>query len=157
MAENRVLRMLELSVVPVRSKYQVEDTKGRLLYTIKRKWRKYAILDANDYELYVLADPTEDEYRILLNNKRKASLRCLSKFVHPKLELSANGKKLIFATEDRMHYTITTENGEERGEFEVVTVAKDEYRFDLKIAQVDFDDYVPLIPLAAINSITPVS
>ena len=157
MPDTNNLHILELSVVPVRSKYQVEDAKGRLLYTIKRKWRKYAILDANEYELYVLTDPTEDEYRILLNNKRKASVRCLSKFVHPKMELSIGKKKLIFATEDRVHYTITNEAGEERGGFEVVSVGKDEYRFDLQIAQADFDDYVPLIPLAAVNSITPVA
>ena len=157
MPETKDLHLLELSVVPVRNKYQVEDSKGRLLYTIKRKWRKYAILDANDYELYELADPTEDEYRILLNNKRKASVRCLSKFVHPKMELTVGKRKLVFATEDRMHYTITDENGEERGGFEVVSVGKDEFRFDLQIAQADFDDYVPLIPLAAVHSITPVS
>lgn len=151
--------MLELNIVPVRKQYQVEDKKQRTIYTIKRKWGKYAISDANGYELYVLADSKdnyEPEYSILLNNKRKGSVRCVSKFVHPRLELKADGLKLTLATEDHMHYTITNDRNEERGSFTVIPVSGG-FRFELQIEQVDFDDYIPLVPLAAIQAIAPIT
>ncbi len=151
--------MLELNIVPVRKQYQVEDKKQRVIYTIKRKWGKYAISDANGYELYVLADPKdsyEPEFSILLNNKRKGSVRCVSKFVHPKLVLKADDIKLTLATEDHMHYTITNDDNEERGTLTVVPVSNG-FRFELQIEQVDFDDYIPLVPLAAIQAIAPIA
>ena len=151
--------MLELNIVPVKKQYQVEDKKQRTLYTIKRKWGKYAISDTNGYELYVLADPKdsyEPEFSILLNNKRKGSVRCVSKFVHPKLVLKTDDIKLNLATEDHMHYTLTNDNDEERGTLTVIPVSGG-YRFEMTIEQEDFDDYLPLVPLAAIQAIAPIS
>lgn len=153
--------MLELTIMMNRGKYLVTDDKKRTIYSIKRKLRgEYVIRDANKYELYELSEgQTMDRhmfYYILLNGKRKATLRCISKFLEPRMELDMDGEILTIRADspDKLSYTFV-KNKKELGNLKILPIARGEYKYELKLEMEIFDDYIPLIPLAVVESIPP--
>lgn len=153
--------MLELTIMMNRGKYLVTDDKKRTIYSIKRKLRgEYVIRDVNKYELYELSEgQTMDRhmfYYILLNGKRKATLRCISKFLEPRMELDMDGEILTIRADspDKLSYTFV-KNKKELGKLKIMSIARGEYKYELKLEMEIFDDYIPLIPLAVVESIPP--
>lgn len=153
--------MLELTIMMNRGKYLVTDDKKRTIYSIKRKLRgEYVIRDVNKYELYELSEgQTMDRhmfYYILLNGKRKATLRCISKFLEPRMELDMDGEILTIRADspDKLSYTFV-KNKKELGNLKILPIARGEYKYELKLEMEIFDDYIPLIPLAVVESIPP--
>lgn len=153
--------MLELTIMMNRGKYLVTDDKKRTIYSIKRKLRgEYVIRDVNKYELYELSEgQTMDRhmfYYILLNGKRKATLRCISKFLEPRMELDMDGEILTIRADspDKLSYTFV-KNKKELGQLKIMPIARGEYKYELKLEMEIFDDYIPLIPLAVVESIPP--
>lgn len=153
--------MLELTIMMNRGKYLVTDDKKRTIYSIKRKLRgEYVIRDVNKYELYELSEgQTMDRhmfYYILLNGKRKATLRCISKFLEPRMELDMDGEILTIRADspDKLSYTFV-KNKKELGNLKIMPIARGEYKYELKLEMEIFDDYIPLIPLAVVESIPP--
>ncbi|MBR3679880.1 MAG: hypothetical protein IKL87_06725 [Oscillospiraceae bacterium] len=153
--------MLELTIMMNRGKYLVTDDKKRTIYSIKRKLRgEYVIRDVNKYELYELSEgQTMDRhmfYYILLNGKRKATLRCISKFLEPRMELDMDGEILTIRADspDKLSYTFV-KNKKELGNLKIMPIARGEYKYELKLEMEIFDDFIPLIPLAVVESIPP--
>lgn len=95
-------------------------------------------------------------YYILLNGKRKATLRCISKFLEPRMELDMDGEILTIRADspDKLSYTFV-KNKKELGKLKIMSIARGEYKYELKLEMEIFDDYIPLIPLAVVESIPP--
>ncbi len=150
--------MINLTIFPQHNKFLVTDQNNRTLYTIKRKWRGgYAILDQNHYELYVLSPGTQDRhpvYQIQLNGKKCGEYRCKSKFLEPSMLLELDSKTMQLRTDDGLSYTILVKK-QPCGTITVVPLARGEYKFELQIEDAEFDDYIPLLPLAAVECIAP--
>lgn len=155
--------MLRLMITPTHGKYVVTDEKNHTMYTIKKKLRgTYIIRDENKYDLYELSLGSEDRhpvYQILLNDKPAAELRCVSRFVDPRMELESGDILIVIRTDDPNHlrYHITDHLRNEVGRMEVITLPKGEYRFDIRIEEAFFDDYIPLMPIATVECIKPQS
>ncbi|MCQ2433776.1 MAG: hypothetical protein MJ062_00870 [Oscillospiraceae bacterium] len=154
--------MLELTIMMNHGKYLVTDSKKRTLYSIKKKLRgEYVIRDASKYELYELSEgQTMDRhmfYYILLNGKRKATLRCVSKFLEPRMELEEEDGSILTIraeTPDKLSYTFVKDK-KEYGTLKIHMLSRTEYKFVINIDVEIFDDYLPLIPFAVIESIPP--
>lgn len=151
--------MLEFTIFQQRSKYLVSDIDHNIVYTLKKKWRGgWAIIDRNGYELYVLSEPTVERhpvYKLMLNGKPCGQYRCRSKFLEPTMELTFGDKVMLFRTDDGIHYTILT-GGKACGTVTNVPLQRsDEYQFELKIAADEFEDFLPLLPMASLACIAP--
>ncbi len=151
--------MLEFTIYPQHNKYLVTDADNNTVYTLKRKWRGgWAILDRNRYELYVLSEPTAERhpvYKLMLNGQPCGQYRCRSKFLEPAMELTFRDKVMLFRTDDGIHYTILV-GGKACGTVVNVPLQRsDEYKFELKIEPSEFDDYIPLLPMASLACIAP--
>lgn len=151
--------MLEFTIFPQHNKYLVTDADNNVVYTLKKKWRGgWAILDRNRYELYVLGEGSQERhpvYPLLLNGKPCGQYRCRSKFLEPAMELTFGGKTMLFRTDDGIAYTILV-GGKTCGTVTNVPLQKGgEYKFELKIEQSEFDDYIPLLPMASLECIAP--
>ena len=119
----------------------------------------YVIRDANKYELYVLTDGTQERhpvYQILLNNEPKAVVRCRSKFLEPRMELEFGGKIIVFraAEPNNQRYTILCKENE-IGRLDVLPQPKGEYKFEMRVEETQFEDFLPLVPLATVECIAP--
>ena len=149
--------MLELTMMMSHGKYVVVDDKQRTLYSIKKKLRgELVIRDASKYELYELSEgQTMDRhmfYYILLNGKRKATLRCVSKFLEPRMELEGEDGSILTIradTPDKLSYTFV------KNKLKIHPLSRTEYKFMISVEMEIFDDYLPLIPFAVIESIPP--
>ncbi len=151
--------MLEFTIYPQHNKFLVDDADNNTVYTIKKKWRGgWAIIDRNRYELYVLSEPTAERhpvYKLMLNGKPCGQYRCRSKFLEPAMELTFRDKVMLFRTDDGIHYTILV-GGKACGTVTNVPLQRgDEYKFELKIAASEFDDFLPLLPMASLACIAP--
>lgn len=151
--------MLEYTIFPQHNKFLVTDADNQTVYTLKKKWRGgWTILDRNRYELYVLGEGSQERhpvYPLLLNGKPCGQYRCRSKFLEPAMELTFGEKKLLFRTDDGLHYTILA-GGKPCGTITNVPLQKGgEYKFELQIEQGEFDDYIPLLPMASLECIDP--
>lgn len=154
--------MFELTMMMSHGKYVVVDDKQRTLYSIKKKLRgELVIRDASKYELYELSEgQTMDRhmfYYILLNGKRKATLRCVSKFLEPRMELEGEDGSILTIradTPDKLSYTFV-KNKQEYGKLKIHPLSRTEYKFMISVEMEIFDDYLPLIPFAVIESIPP--
>lgn len=155
--------MLQFTIMPGRGGYQVilnRDGKTRTMYTIKKKpFGGFVIRDVHKYSLYTLSEPSEEPhpvYHILLNDRPKGEIRCRSKFLEPCMELEMADQLLSFAAQDerRLRYSILHEKTK-IGKLEVIPLKGGEYKFELKVEESFFDDYLPLVPLATVESIQP--
>ncbi len=153
--------MLEFTIFQQRHKYLVNDADQSTVYTLKKKWRGgWAIIDRNGYELYVLSEPTAERhpvYQLMLNGKPCGQYRCRSKFLEPAMELTFRDKVMLFRTDDGIHYTILV-GGKACGTVTNIPLQRgDEYQFELKIEASEFEDFLPLLPMASLECIAPKS
>ncbi|MGN0648147.1 MAG: hypothetical protein ACI4J3_05905 [Oscillospiraceae bacterium] len=153
--------MLEFTIFQQRHKYLVNDADQNTVYTLKKKWRGgWAIIDRNGYELYVLSEPTAERhpvYQLMLNGKPCGQYRCRSKFLEPAMELTFRDKVMLFRTDDGIHYTILV-GGKACGTVTNIPLQRgDEYQFELKIEASEFEDFLPLLPMASLECIAPKS
>ncbi|MDE5584490.1 MAG: hypothetical protein K2J08_12400 [Ruminococcus sp.] len=140
---------MELVVLTKGNKYVIEDQKGRLLYTVKKKGfnsTKYVLLDTSNYNLYTLLQTGEDRkpsFAIVLNDATFMTIECKSLFLDP--TIVCNGEKTTFtlASKDRREFNILLDK-EKKGCINTRTSVSGDLQYDIVIEDKIFDDYIPL-------------
>lgn len=141
---------MEMLVIPKNngSKYVIQDKKGRVLYTVKKKGfgGRYNLLDASDYNLYTLLQTDEGRkpvFSIILNDAKFLTLTIKSLFLDP--TITGEGKDMNFSIEskDRKAFRIM-KNGVQVGDIKTTAMLSGDLQYEIEIENVAFDDYIPL-------------
>lgn len=143
---------MELIVAPKGSKFLVQDTKGRLLYNIKKKGfgQRYILLDVSDYHLYSLLQLDEGKkpmYRIILNDETFLTMTCKSMFLDPTIECEGKDMNFVLASKDRKEFTII-KNDSAVGMIKTLMMPTGDLKYEIEIENTAFDDYIPLFAIA---------
>ncbi len=143
---------MELLVTPKGNKYNVEDKKQRLLYSVKKKGfgQRYNLLDASSYVLYTLLQTGEDRkpaFSIILNDSVFLKMECKSLFLDPTLTAEGRDLKFSIASKDRKEFDIIL-NGNNVGKIQTNQMLSGELQYEITIENNAFDDYIPLFAVA---------
>ncbi len=143
---------MELLILTKGNKYTVEDKKGRLLYTVKKKGfgQRYNLLDSSNYVLYTLLQTGDDRkpaYTIILNDVTFLKLECKSLFLDPTITAEGKDMKFAIASKDRRNFEIQL-SGNVIGHIFTKVGVSGELQYDLDIENTAFDDYIPLFAVA---------
>ena len=143
---------MELLVTPKSNKYNVEDKKQRLLYSVKKKGfgQRYNLLDASSYVLYTLLQTGEDRkpaFSIILNDSVFLKMECKSLFLDPTLTAEGRDLKFSIASKDRKEFDIIL-NGNNVGKIQTNQMLSGELQYEITIENNAFDDYIPLFAVA---------
>lgn len=149
---------MELFVIPKGSKYLVQDNKGRIIYTIKKKGfgYKYIIHDASDYALFTMVGDFSDRhpvYDITLNGNLYLWVKCQSRFLEPSILAKGNDGDLLLRTEDKLTFQIT-KDGENVGSIVTQKMPNGDAQYAFNISDKVFDDALPLLALCVDSSFT---
>lgn len=134
------------------NKYSVEDHKGRLLYTVKKKafGQKFNLLDTNEYILYTLAvtgDERKPAFIIILNDVTFLKMECKSLFLDPTLTAESKTMKYAIVSKDRKDFDIVL-NDKTIGHIKTMYAVGGDLQYDIDIENSAFDDYIPLFAVA---------
>lgn len=139
--------MIELNIVSKGSKFNVTDTKSRLIYTIKQGMGgKMYIHDASGYKLYYFVHDKKAKkpsFRVCLDQREVFVAECTSLFLDPGFAVRGENLSLDVVSQDRREFVIKN-NDEEIGSVFPLEEKK-ETGYTLKILPKYFDDYIPLI------------
>ncbi len=143
---------MELLVTPKGGKYEVQDKKNRVPYTVKKKGlaNRYDLFDASGYNLYTLqqdSDSKKPTFAIVLNGDVFIMLSCKSMFLDPTIEGEGDNKKFSIKSKDRMNFSIMI-NDNEVGHIKTVSMMSGELQYEIEIENNVFDDYIPLFAIA---------
>jgi len=143
---------MELQVVGTGAKYTVEDKKGKLLYTIKKKSfsSRYNLMDTSNYNLYTLVqtgDAKRPTFTIILNDNVFMTMECTSLFLDPTLKIKNKQMRFEVASKDRKNFKIILD-GKEVGEIQTLMGVTGELQYHINIENTAFDDYIPLFAVA---------
>jgi len=145
---------MDLIIISKGNKYNIQDQKGRLLYTVKKKAfssGKFILYDSSDYALYSFRltgssdGGKKPEYSIILNEKTFMEVICKSLFLDPSFECvgKAISDKYDLLSTNRRDFKMV-KNGTEIGSISTKTSANGDLQYDLSIEDREFDDYIPL-------------
>lgn len=150
---------MELTMFSKGNKYIIQDKKeSRQIYTIKKKGfgaGRYVLLDASNYQLYSLAQITDERkptFIISHNDVSIMQLTCRSLFLDP--TINVEGKdiqgtiiKYDIASKDHKNFQII-KDGTPIGAIKTKYSANSELQYDFEIENKVFDDYIPLFVMA---------
>ena len=145
---------MDLILISKGNKYAVQDKKGRVIYTIKKKAfssGKFILYDSSDYALYSFRltgssdGGKKPEYSIILNEKTFMDVICKSFFLDPSFECKGKQVKDNYnlLSENRRDFKII-KNGTEIGSILTKTSANGDLQYDIIVEDKEFDDYIPL-------------
>lgn len=142
---------MELFVIPKGSKFLVQDTKGRLIYTIKKKGfsGKLQLYDASNYELYTMVSDFSEKhpsFQILLNDKLYLWAKCKSRFLDPSLVAEGETGKYLMKSQDREHFDFFKDDVP-CGNITIQQMPNGDTQFHMEIDDKSFDDALPLFTL----------
>ena len=143
---------MELQVVGTGAKYTVEDKKGKLLYTIKKKSfsSRYNLMDTSNYNLYTLVqtgDAKRPTFTIIQNDNVFMTMECTSLFLDPTLKIRNKQMRFEVASKDRKNFKIILD-GNEVGDIQTLMGVTGELQYHINIENTAFDDYIPLFAVA---------
>lgn len=143
---------MELQVVGNGTKYTVEDKKGKLLYTIKKKSfsSRYNLMDTSNYNLYTLVqtgDSKRPTFTIILNDNVFMTMECTSLFLDPTLKIKHKQMRFEVASKDRKNFDIILD-GKNVGNIQTLMGVTGELQYHINIENTAFDDYIPLFAVA---------
>lgn len=144
--------IMELLIINKASKYLVQDKKGRMLYTVRRKSfsQQYNLMDASNYNLYTFVqtgDERKPGFTIILNDNVFMQMVCRSMFLDPTIEGGFKDHKYEIASKDRKDFDIIL-NGNVVGHIKTKQALSGDLQYDLDIDNKAFDDYIPLFAVA---------
>ena len=149
---------MELQVVGNGTKYTVEDKKGKLLYTIKKKSfsSRYNLMDTSNYNLYTLVqtgDAKRPTFTIILNDNVFMTMECTSMFLDPTIKVRHKTMKFEISSKDRKEFAIILD-GNTVGHIQSLVGVNGEMQFHINVDNTAFDDYIPLFAVAIDKAFT---
>lgn len=129
----------------------VQDAKGRLIYTIKKKGfgGKFLLYDASGYELYTMTCDFKEHHPIfefLLNDEVYMHVKCASRFVDPSIVAEGENDHYLLKSQDRLEFEIFKEKASV-GTLKTQQMPNGDAQYALDIQDAAFDDVVPLFAL----------
>lgn len=139
--------MIELNVIVKGNKFNVNDLKGRLIYSIKPGMGgKMHLHDASGYKLYYFVHDKKAKkpsFNVCLDQKEIFTAECTSLFLDPGFIIKGENISMNVVSQDRREFLIKI-NDKEIGSVTPIEEKK-EIGYNIKISPKYFDDYVPLI------------
>ena len=104
-----------LYIIPKGSKYNVQDEKGRIIYTIKKKGfgGKMQLFDASGYEMYTMTSDFSQKhpsFDVLLDGNPYIMAKCKSRFLDPSIVGQGNMGTYWLKSQDRMRFELTKDD-----------------------------------------------
>lgn len=139
--------MVKLNIIPKGSKFDVIDSKERVIYRIKPGMNgKIHLFDSSGYKLYYMTYDKKQKkpsFKMFLNDKEILTADCTSMFLDPGFELKGDNIFFDVRSHDRREFRIMD------GENQIGTVSseteKRNSKYIIEISENYFDDYIPLI------------
>ena len=143
---------MELQVVGKGGKYTVQDSTGRLIYSIKKKGfgPRYNLLAASNYNLYTLVqtgDAKRPFFTIILNDNVFMSMECTSLFLNPTIKAKNKTMHFEITSKDRKAFDIFL-NDANIGHIDSLMGVNGEMQYHFNVENTAFDDYIALFAVA---------
>ena len=139
--------MVNLNIIPKGGKFDVIDSKERVIYRIKQGMNgKIHLLDSSGYKLYYITYDKKQKkpsFKMFLNDKEILTAECTSMFLEPGFELRGDNIFLDVRSNDRREFKIM--DGENQIGAVFSETEKKDFRYIIEISENSFDDYIPLI------------
>ena len=137
-----------LYIIPKGRKYNVQDEKGRIIYTIKKKGfgGKMQLFDASGYEMYTMTSDFSQKhpsFDILLDGKPYIMVKCKSRFLDPSIVGQGNMGTYWLKSQDRMRFELTKDDVN-IGSILSQPMPKGDVQFEMTINDKEFDDALVL-------------
>lgn len=137
-----------LYIIPKGSKYNVQDEKGRIIYTIKKKGfgGKMQLFDASGYEMYTMTSDFSQKhpsFDILLDGNLYIMVKCKSRFLDPSIVGQGNMGTYWLKSQDRMRFELTKDDVN-IGSILSQPMPKGDVQFEMTINDKEFDDALVL-------------
>ena len=137
-----------LYIIPKGSKYNVQDEKGRIIYTIKKKGfgGKMQLFDASGYEMYTMTSDFSQKhpsFYILLDGNPYIMVKCKSRFLDPSIVGQGNMGTYWLKSQDRMRFELTKDDVN-IGSILSQPMPKGDVQFEMTINDKEFDDALVL-------------
>ena len=137
-----------LYIRPKGSKYNVQDEKGRIIYTIKKKGfgGKMQLFDASGYEMYTMTSDFSQKhpsFDILLDGNPYIMVKCKSRFLDPSIVGQGNMGTYWLKSQDPMRFELTKDDVN-IGSILSQPMPKGDVQFEMTINDKEFDDALVL-------------
>ena len=137
-----------LYIIPKGSKYNVQDEKGRIIYTIKKKGfgGKMQLFDASGYEMYTMTSDFSQKhpsFDILLDGNPYIMVKFKSRFLDPSIVGQGNMGTYWLKSQDRMRFELTKDDVN-IGSILSQPMPKGDVQFEMTINDKEFDDALVL-------------
>lgn len=137
-----------LYIIPKGSKYNVQDEKGRIIYTIKKKdfGGKMQLFDASGYEMYTMTSDFSQKhpsFDILLDGNPYIMVKCKPRFLDPSIVGQGNMGTYWLKSQDRMRFELTKDDVN-IGSILSQPMPKGDVQFEMTINDKEFDDALVL-------------
>ena len=137
-----------LYIIPKGSKYDVQDEKGRIIYTIKKKGfgGKMQLFDASGYEMYTMTSDFSQKhpsFDILLDGNPYIMVKCKSRFLDPSIVGLGNMGTYWLKSQDRMRFELTKDDVN-IGSILSQPMPKGDEQYEMTIIDKEFDDALVL-------------
>ena len=137
-----------LYIIPKGSKYNVQDEKGRIIYTIKKKGigGKMQQKNASGYEMYTMTSDFSQKhpsFDILLDGNPYIMVKCKSRFLDPSIVGQGNMGTYWLKSQDRMRFELTKDDVN-IGSILSQPMPKGDVQFEMTINDKEFDDALVL-------------
>lgn len=148
---------MELVIIPKGAgKYDITDTKDRIIYTVTKKKRLIGnplttLHDASGYALYRLLRTESGKkpaFQIIFNEKPFMAVKCESLFVDP--TITFNGGSFAFELRGANSRNLKLyAHGDEIGALVTEKQANNEPKYTMTVENKFFDDFFPLFAVVA--------
>lgn len=150
---------MELNITPKGSKFLVQDSTGRLVYTIKKKGfgYKYVIYDASSYALYTMSgDFTEKHPIYMVTHDSNADpvlwIKCKSRFLEPSMIIISADCEYLLQSTDKTHF-ILWKNKEQVGTLDANKMPNGGTQYSMTVSDQEYDDAWSFLALCVDSSI----
>ncbi|MBQ8928691.1 MAG: hypothetical protein IJ055_10530 [Oscillospiraceae bacterium] len=149
---------MELRIIPKGGgKYIINDPKERTIYTVTKAKKLFGnpittLHDASGYALYTMqrtASGKKPAFDIFFNDQTVIKVSCKSLYVDPSVLFESDKTKIeLKGTDDYKDYKILS-GRQQIGEMHTERQTNNEPMYQLVIDDPYFDDYIPLLAVAA--------
>ncbi len=154
---------MELIIIPKGAgKYDVTDTKERMIYTVAKKKKLIGfpittLFDPSGYRLYSLQRTeagNKPAFQMLFNDKVFMAIKCESLYVDP--TITFNGGSYAFALRGKVQNNLTLfSRNDEIGTLITEKQANGEPKYTLTVENKFFDDFFALFAVVADKCFNP--
>lgn len=154
---------MELIIIPKGAgKYDVTDTKERMIYTVAKKKKLIGfpittLYDPSGYRLYSLQRTeagNKPAFQILFNEKVFMAVKCESLYVDP--TITFNGGSYAFELRGKTQQNLTLySRKDEIGSLVTEKQANGEPKYTMTIENKYYDDFLPLFGVVADKCFNP--